>query len=62
MTQRVKPVREKDSTEYDAYVRKLALLHEMMFYAMKCKQTTDLAHVEQLKKLVDAFSKVYFGP
>jgi nickel superoxide dismutase len=62
MTQRLKPVHQKDSAGHGAYVQKLTLLHEMMFYAMKCKQTTDLAHVEQLKKLVDAFSKEYFGP
>jgi nickel superoxide dismutase len=61
MTQRVKPVDPKDSAAHDAYVKKLTLLHEMMFYAMKCKQTTDLAHVEKLKKLVDAFSKAYFS-
>ena len=61
MTQRVKPVQQKDSAGHGAYVQKLTLLHEMMFYAMKCKQTTDLAHVEQLKKLVDAFSKAYFS-
>jgi nickel superoxide dismutase len=61
MTQRVKPVQQKESAGHGAYVQKLTLLHEMMFYAMKCKQTTDLAHVEQLKKLVDAFSEAYLG-
>jgi len=62
MTQRVNPVDAKDPAGHDAYVKKLTLLHEMLVYAMKCKQTTDLANVEQLKKLVDAFSKAYFGP
>ena len=61
MTQRVKPVDPKDSAAHDTYVQKLTLLHEMMFYAMKCKQITDLANVEQLRKLLDAFSKAYFG-
>mgnify|MGYP001826062131 CR=1 FL=1 len=61
MTQRVTPVQQKDSAGHGVYVQKLTLLHEMLFYAMKCKQTTDLAHVEQLKKLVDAFSKAYLG-
>ena len=60
MTQRVKPVPTTDSSGHGAYTRKLTLLHQMMVHAMKCKQTTDLAHVEQLKKLLDAFSKAYF--
>jgi len=61
MTQRVKPVPPTDSAGHDAYTHKLTLLHEMMVYAMKCKQTTDLANVEQLKKLLEAFSKAYLG-
>ena len=61
MAQRVKPVLPKGSAEHDAYVNKLELLHEMIVTSMKCKQTTDLAHVEKLKQLLDAFSKVYLG-
>ena len=62
MTQRVTPVPPSDAAGQGAYTHKLTLLHQMMVSAMKCKQTTDLAHVEQLKKLLDAFSKAYFGP
>jgi nickel superoxide dismutase len=62
MTQRVKPFDEKDSEEYGEYVKKLTLLHQMMFYAMKSKQTTDLANVEKLKSLLDSFEDAYFGP
>lgn len=54
MTQRIK----FDSKDYD---RKLNILHHMLVYAMKCKQTTDLENVEALKKLVDEFKGVYFG-
>ena len=61
MAQRVKPVLSKGSAEHDAYLNKLKLLHEMIVTSMKCKQTTDLAHVEKLKQLLDAFSKSYFG-
>jgi len=61
MTQRVQPVPTKASEGYAAYIDQLTTLHQIMVYAMKCKQTTDLAHVEQLKKLVEAFSKAYFG-
>ena len=61
MAQRVKPVSSKGSAEQDAYAHKLKLLHEMIVTSMKCKQTTDLANVENLKQLLNAFSKVYLG-
>ena len=53
MTQRIK----FDSENYD---KKLNILHHMLVYAMKCKQTTDLENVEALKKLVKEFSDIYF--
>ena len=61
MAQRVKPVSSKSSADRDAYLNKLELLHEMIITSMKCKQTTDLAHVEKLKQLVDRFEKAYLG-
>ena len=61
MAQRVKPVPPKESEGHSAYVNKLTLLHQMIVYSMKCKQTTDLAHVEKLKQLVDRFEKAYLG-
>lgn len=53
MTQRIK----FDAEDYD---KKLNILHHMLVYAMKCKQTTDLENVEALKKLVKEFSDIYF--
>ena len=53
MTQRIKP----DAKDYD---KKLGLLHEMLIYAMKCKQTTDLSHTEKMKDLVKEFQGLYF--
>ena len=61
LAQRVKPVSSKGSADHDAYSNKLKLLHEMIVTSMKCKQTTDLAHVEKLKQLVDRFEKAYLG-
>lgn len=52
MTQRIKPG-QKD------YVKKLKLLHEMLIYAMKSKQTTDLKNTTKLKSLVTEFAKLY---
>ena len=53
MTQHIK----FDAKEYD---KKIGLLHQMLVYAMKCKQTTDLENTEALKKLVKEFSDIYF--
>ncbi len=53
MTQRIK----SDTKDYD---KKLALLHGMLVSSMKCKQTTDLSHVNRLKELVQKFQALYF--
>jgi nickel superoxide dismutase len=60
LTQRIKPADPKNSEAYEEYTGKLVLLHQLLFYAMKCKQTTDLAHVEKLRSLLDEFYNVYF--
>jgi len=58
MTQRVKP----DDPRKDAgYAKKISLLHAMLFEAMRCKQTTDLQHVELLRKYMGEFHEAYFG-
>jgi len=62
MTQRIKPIYEKDTKEHKKYLRQLTLLHEMLVYAMKSKQTTDIENVEKLKSLLSDFKNVYFGP
>ena len=54
MTQRIRPDAEK-------YVDKLSVLHKMLQAAMKCKQTTDLAHVKTLRSLLQEFDNLYFG-
>ena len=54
MTQRIKP-------DTDKYEEKLVLLHKMLVAAMKCKQTTDLSHVETLRSLLKSFETLYFG-
>jgi len=53
MTQRIK----LDSPDYD---KKLAALHKMLVYSMKCKQTVDLANVEMLRQAADEFRQLYF--
>jgi nickel superoxide dismutase len=59
MAQRVKPVDRTDGKAYAEYVKKLTLLHEMLVYSMKAKQTTDLSNVEKLRKLLAEFRSAY---
>jgi nickel superoxide dismutase len=54
MTQRIK-------AGDDNYREKLVLLHQMLVAAMKCKQTTDLSNVENLRMLLKKFDALYFG-
>lgn len=61
MTQRLKPVPATDAAKYKAYQTKLELLHHMLFYTMKAKQTTDLSHVKTLRDLLKKFETAYFG-
>ncbi len=61
MTQRIKPADEKNQAEYKKYMEQLTLLHEILIYAMKSKQTTDLANVEKLRALVSSFKASYLG-
>lgn len=60
MAQRIKPADKTEVGAYREYVEKLTLLHEMLVYSMKAKQTTDLSNVEKLKTLLDKFRAVYF--
>ena len=54
MTQRIK-------SGTPNYEKKLGLLHQMLIYSMKCKQTTDTKNTDQLKKIVRDFQDIYFG-
>ena len=53
LTQRIKP----DAKDYE---KKLTVLHKMLLAAMKCKQTTDLANVKDLRSLTKEFEGLYF--
>ncbi|MHC4457263.1 MAG: superoxide dismutase [Ni] [Planctomycetota bacterium] len=61
MAQRLKPVDKTKPKAREEYINKLTLLHEMLVYSMKAKQTTDLANVEKLRTLLAQFRAVYFG-
>lgn len=53
MTQRIK----MDTRNYE---KKVTLLHQMLVYAMKCKQTTDLSNTQKLRSLLKQFEDLYF--
>lgn len=59
LAQRIKfPASSKDKGKY---YRKLEHLHRIIVFAMKCKQTTDLANVESLRKEIHDFAHLYNG-
>jgi nickel superoxide dismutase len=61
MAQRLQPVPNTDEKQYAAYREKLELLHHLLFYTMKSKQSTDLAVIETMRELLKKFSEAYFG-
>jgi len=61
LSQRIKATDPNKKDEFAAYQKKLTLLHQMMVFSMKCKQTTDLKNVEKLKSLVGEFTDIYFN-
>jgi nickel superoxide dismutase len=61
LTQRVKPVDDRSSPDRPRYVEQLTLLHEMLVYAMKARQSTDLGHAAKLRSLVIDFRAVCLG-
>lgn len=62
MAQRIKPpADDADDATKAKYQKELSLLHQIMVHAMKAKQTTDLAHVEALTKLIHDFKHSYLG-
>lgn len=61
MAQRVKIPPVGDARANASYVKKLTLLHQMLVYSMKAKQTTDLSNVDKLRHLLEDFRKAYAG-
>ena len=59
LTQRVKMTDIQDDAAYQKYVRQLVLLHQMLVYAMKAKQSVDLVPVAQLRALLNEFGEIY---
>jgi len=59
LAQRVKA--PKDAAGADKYHAQLKSMHQITVAAMKCKQTTDKAHVEAVRRAASEFSAGYFS-
>lgn len=60
VTQRIKLPTETEGAEFEKYEKQLALLHQLIVYAMKAKQTADKTYVDKLRKSLADFETVYF--
>ena len=61
LAQRIKAPQGGDEAARAKYLEQLSLLHGITVSAMKCKQTTDTAHVEKMRELALEFSGTYFS-
>ena len=59
MAQRIKLPEQQDGEANAKYLAQISSLHQMLVYAMKAKQTTDLGNVDKLRALLEAFKASY---
>jgi nickel superoxide dismutase len=60
ITQRIKLPETSEGAAFEKYTKELSLLHQLIVYAMKTKQTTDLQYIEKLRTALRAFEEIYF--
>lgn len=62
LAQRIKAPKEPDDTvAMEKYHKQLATLHKITVAAMKCKQSVNVAHVQDMKSKALEFSRMYFS-
>lgn len=49
-----------DTEAYNKYIEQLTLMHKLLVYAMKSKQTTDLMYIEKMRDTLHSFEHAYF--
>lgn len=49
-----------ESDKHDQYVTNLTLLHQLLVYSMKAKQSTDLDVINKLEETITSFEESYF--
>lgn len=60
LAQRLKP-RTAEDQDYQNYLEMLKMIHEMVVYSMRAKQSTDMEYVAKLTELLEDFRKAYLG-
>lgn len=58
--QRIMIVDPSNKEMYEKYITHLTLLHKLLVYSMKAKQTTDLGYIEKMNNTLTEFEKAYF--
>lgn len=61
LAQRIKAPKTDDRDSWDKYRNQLEILHAITVQAMKCKQTTNLEHVKNLRERITSLTKAYFS-
>ena len=61
LTQRIKIADKKDKDAYQKYVKQTTLLHQVLIYAMKTKQSLDVTNTKRLRALLEKFEEIYLG-
>ncbi len=61
MNQRIKSVDQAEGERYVKYIKELTLLHEMLVYSMKAKQSLNLELIEGLNSTLEDFEESYFS-
>ncbi len=57
--QRIKLI-DSNNEMYEKYITNLTLLHQILVYSMKAKQSTDLDIIDKLNETVSSFEESYF--
>ncbi len=60
LTQRVKITDDSNKSKFKKYLNQLKSLHELLVYAMKAKQTTDLKYIKKMEESLHNFEHSYF--
>ena len=61
LTQRIKSPDLEEKQVAERYFKNLTLCHQILVYAMKSKQTTDLDNLKKLRSTVEQFKKAYLA-
>ena len=59
LSQRIKP-KELNNDDYSKYVSMTTLCQQIIFYAMKTKQSVDIKHLGELSKILNELENIYF--